>query len=142
MYRYVFCIILASCCYPGQPGRDGVDGQNAINGTNGIDGLNGSNGTDGTSGTNGIDGINGSNGLNGSNGANGQDAAPVTFVQLCPGVSTHAVFVEVGLCLQGRLYGVYSANGGFMTYLADGAYSSNAIGSACNLTITGCVVSH
>ncbi len=74
----------------------------------------------------------------------GQDATPTTIVTLCPGVTIYpGVFVEVAICLQGKLYGVYSANGGFLTELVPGTYSSNAIGSACNLTIgSNCVVSH
>lgn len=83
------------------------------------------------------------NGLNGSAGVDGVHATPVTIVNLCPGVNTYpSVFIEVGICLNNKLYGVYSTNGGFMTYLSDGAWSSNAIGSACNLTISGCTVSH
>lgn len=87
-------------------------------------------------------GVDGRNGINGNNGANGTDATPVTVVPLCPGVSNYGAFVEVGVCINGELYGVYSANGGFLTKLANGSYSSNAIGSACNLTVTGCVVTN
>lgn len=137
--------------YPGAAGSNGINGTNGSNGqdgaagatgSQGVAGQNGTNGVNGQNGSNGVDGQNGSNGQDGAPGANGIDATPVTIVPLCPGVSNHAVFVEIGICLGGKLYGVYSANGGFMTYLADGAYSSNAIGSACNLVITGCVVSH
>lgn len=88
---------------------------------------------------NGSPGPMGTAGVNGSNGTN---ATPITVVNLCPGVSNYDAFVEVGLCISGKLYGVYSSQGGFMTYLADGNYSSNAIGSACSLTVTGCTVTH
>ncbi len=84
----------------------------------------------------------GNSGEVGAIGPSGADGTVVTIVPLCPGVSNYGAFVEVGMCINGKLYGVYSANGGFLTLLADGAYSSNAIGSACNLTVNGCTVSH
>lgn len=91
-----------------------------------------------------IEGIvcNGSAGSPGTNGSNGTDATPVAIVPLCPGSPAYpSVFVEIALCINSNLYGVYSANGGFLTYLPPGGYSSNAIGSACNLTIQpNCVV--
>lgn len=101
-------------------------------------------GAPGVAGEVGQQGAAGTPGLNGSDGQNGQDATPVTVVQLCPGVTTYAsVFVEVALCLNGSLYGVYSANGGFLTYLPPGAYNSNAIGSACSLVVgDNCEVSN
>lgn len=85
----------------------------------------------------------GATGSQGSAGTNGVDATPVTLVQLCPGVSNYGTFIEVALCLGGtKLIGVYSQNGGFATVLANGSYTSNAIGSACNLTVNGCTVTH
>ena len=73
----------------------------------------------------------------------GADGRIATVVPLCPGVSNYGTFVEVGMCINGQLYAVYSANGGFMTLLAPGNYASNAIGSACNLTVhSNCIVSH
>ena len=83
-------------------------------------------------------------GPQGAPGSNGSDATPVTIVQLCPGSTSYpGVFVEVAICLQNELWGVYSANGGFLTKLPPGNYNSNAIGSACNLTVqANCVVSH
>ena len=82
------------------------------------------------------------NGQQGATGAAGTNATSVTIVPLCPGVSNYGTFIEIGLCMNSKLYGVYSANNGFLTYLASGSYSSNAIGSACNLVINGCTVSH
>lgn len=74
-------------------------------------------------------------------GTDGKDATPVTLVPLCPGIPTYpTVFVEYGLCLGNQLWAVYSANGGFLALLPDGAYQSNGIGSQCNFTITGCTV--
>lgn len=81
-------------------------------------------------------------GPTGPAGRDGVDATPTTIVKLCPGTASYpAVFIEVGLCLQGKLYGVYSANGGFLTLLTEGTYHSNAIGSACNFRVkANCVV--
>lgn len=89
------------------------------------------------------DGCNGETGPQGLQGPQGANGAAATVVPLCPGVSNYGVFVEVALCLNDSLYAVYSANGGFLTLLAPGNYSSNAIGSACNLTVAAhCKVSH
>lgn len=97
----------------------------------------------GDAGERGLPGSNGSNGVNGTNGTNGTNATPVTLVKLCPGAPSHTVFVEYAICLQGQLYAVYSANGGFLTLLSPGSYSSAGIGSACNLTVAAnCVVTH
>lgn len=86
------------------------------------------------------------NGLNGEQGAQGiagVNPTPITVVPLCPGINSYpGVFIEVGLCINNNLIGVYSANGGFATTLSSGSYSSNAIGSSCNLTINGCTVTH
>lgn len=69
-------------------------------------------------------------------GGRGSDSIPVVPVKLCPG-DTHYpdVFVEIALCIDNTLWGVYSANDGFLVELVPGYYKSNAIGSACNLTI-------
>lgn len=83
-------------------------------------------------------------GLIGPTGPGGTAGSTITFVNLCPGVTVYpTAFVEVAMCMNGDLYGVYSANSGFMTYLPPGNYTSNAIGSACNLTVlSNCQVSH
>ncbi len=128
----IMTLIAANCILVGCRGDRGENGV-GVQGATGPSGAAGQNGSNGQSGQNGLDGI---------NGTNGQDATPVTVVPLCPDVSNYGVFVEVGICLNGKLYGVYSANGGFLTLLADGNYTSAAIGSACNLTISGCTVSH
>ncbi len=75
-------------------------------------------------------------------GASGVDATPVTIVKLCPGTTAYpGVYVEVALCLNNKLYGVYSANGGFLSEFPPGNYYSDGIGSACNLTVlANCVV--
>lgn len=90
---------------------------------------------------NGLPGLNGGNGVDGRNGV---DATPVTMVQLCEGTPSYpSTFIEVAFCINNKLYAVYSANGGFMTYLPEGAYSSNGIGSRCNLTVKpNCVITN
>ncbi len=66
------------------------------------------------------------------------------MIRLCPDAPSYpSVFVEYAICVQDQLYGVYSANGGFLSLLPPGAYYSNAIGSACDLTVgPHCAVSH
>lgn len=94
-------------------------------------------------GAQGATGAAGSNGANGTNGTNGTNATPVSLIKLCPGTPSHTVFVEYAICVQNQLYAVYSANGGFLTLLSPGGYTSDGIGSACNLTVAAnCVVSH
>lgn len=92
----------------------------------------------------GTDGVNGSNGSNGIDGTNGTDASGVTVVQLCRGTTAYpSTFIEVGFCIQNRLYATYSANGGFSTEIVPGTYSSNAIGSNCTFTVAAdCQVSN
>ena len=76
----------------------------------------------------------------GTNGAPGPQGNPgglnVTTVQFCPGTPAYpSTFPEVGFCIQGNIYAVYSANDGFLTEVIPGAYTSNAIGSSCNFTV-------
>lgn len=71
--------------------------------------------------------------LNGSNGVPGSLGIPVKF---CTGITTYpSTFIEVGFIIQGAIYAVYSANGGFLTQIPPGYYTSNAIGSSCNFTV-------
>lgn len=83
-------------------------------------------------------------GQTGAQGPVGQQgtAPSVIPVQLCPGFTPvyPSTFPESALCIDGQLYGVYSANGGFLSLLPDGDYSSNGINATCNLTIIGCSV--
>lgn len=133
-YTILVFIILAVCSAltvltgcgqsdTGAPGRDGV---------NGAPGQDGAPGRDGAVGP------------QGPAGAAGADGQPARVVELCPGATVYpTVFVEVALCINNRLYGVYSSLGGFLTELPPGNYSSNAIGSACNLTVLpNCQVGH
>lgn len=90
----------------------------------------------GFTGPAGADGAVGAPGPIGNPGQNGQDASPVTVVQFCPGTTTYpSAFLEVGIVLNGKIYGVYSINNGFLTELPPGNYNSNAVGSSCNFII-------
>src|ERR1700677_3652665 len=61
------------------------------------------------------------------------NSAIIEPVQFCPGTPSYpSTFPEVGWCLNGELYAVYSSNDGFLTLIPPGNYQSNAIGSSCN----------
>jgi len=78
----------------------------------------------------------GNDGAAGVTGKPGMDITPVTVVQFCPGKPTYpSTFPEDGICLNGNIYAVYSANDGFLTLLPPGAYLSNAVGSSCDFTV-------
>lgn len=81
---------------------------------------------------------------NGIDGAPGTDLTPVSIVQFCSGVTSYPnEFNEIGFCIDGKVYGTYSANDGFSSYLPPGAYSSNGINSSCTFTIgANCAISH
>ena len=82
-------------------------------------------------------------GATGPQGPAGGNGSTVTFVQLCPGVQTSypSSFPEVAECVDGNLYGVYSANGGYLFEIPPGVYTSNAIGSTCTVTVgTNCQI--
>lgn len=72
----------------------------------------------------------------------GADGTEITLVKLCPESPSYGTFVEYAECINGQLWGIYSQNGGFLTLLSDGNYTSNGIGSSCNLTVRGCMVTH
>lgn len=90
----------------------------------------------------GAPGHDGSDGSDGAPGPRGSNGTVISFIKLCPGYTNYPnVFIELGMCVDNKLYGVYSANNGFWTELPPGNYSSNAIGSACSLTVeANCVV--
>jgi hypothetical protein len=79
-------------------------------------------------------------GPQGPAGTNGADGESITVVKLCPGETTYpSKFVEIAFCVQGKLYGTYSANGGFSTELPPGTYGSNGINASCNFAVlTNC----
>lgn len=95
----------------------------------------------GDKGDSGSVGPTGGVGPKGDSGEPGTDSNPITVVKLCPGTPTYpSVFVEYAFCIEGKLYGTYSANGGFTAYLPDGQYHSEGIGSRCDFTIEGCII--
>lgn len=129
-----------------------TDGSNGVNGTNGLNGLPGGNcsvsqqpqgalitcpDNSAVLVTNGTDGTNGTNGSNGSNGTNGTNGTVVEPIQFCTGFTQTypSVFAECGFCINGIMYGVYSANDGFLAELPPGTYSSDGINSSCTFTI-------
>jgi hypothetical protein len=78
-----------------------------------------------------------------TSGANGTPGTVITAVQFCPNVTPvyPSTFPESGICLDGTMYGVYSANGGFLAALPPGQYSSDGINASCTFTIQpNCVI--
>jgi hypothetical protein len=134
----------------GDVGNTGATGQNGSNGVNGVDGNGctttalapGSVGAPnggaliicGSTSTVILNGTNGTNGVNGTNGSN----AIMNMVQFCNGFTQTypSVFAESGFCVGNDMYGVYSANGGFLAKLPPGTYGSSGINSSCTFTIT------
>lgn len=93
---------------------------------------------------NGAPGTDGDDGAKGPKGDKGDSGSSISVIALCPG-STHYpdTFIEQALCIGGKLYGVYSDRGGYLTYLPPGNYSSNAVGSCCNFTVKPeCKITH
>jgi len=94
-------------------------------------------------GAKGGKGDKGDKGAQGDVGAPGAPGTVVTMIKLCPNSTDHypTVFVEYALCIDSKLYAVYSIPNAFMTLLTPGNYNSTGIGSACNFKVTaGCVV--
>jgi hypothetical protein len=77
------------------------------------------------------------------NGKDGVDTKSVYAISFCPGFTQTypSTFAESGICIDNTLYGVYSANGGFLSELPPGTYSSKGINATCTFTIApGCKV--
>jgi hypothetical protein len=109
------------------------------------DGPQGPQGVAGTQGQQGSTGATGKPGATGPQGPTGANGSTITVIQFCPGVIPKypSTFPEVGLCLNGNIYAVYSANDGFLALLSPGVYESDAIGSSCTFTVqSNCIVSH
>lgn len=93
-------------------------------------------GPKGETGSTGEQGQKGDKGDQGNTGAPGINGTSVTVVKLCPGTTTYpSKFVEVAFCIGGKLYAVYSANGGFESEIPPGSYGSNGINASCNFTV-------
>lgn len=128
----------------GHDGSVGAIGQQGIAGVAGKDGsscnvLNVAGGAD-VECADGSAGFisNGQVGPKGDQGTSGQDITPITMVQFCDAgyiPMYPSVFPEYGMLIGGKLYGVYSANGGFLVQLPPGTYSSNGINASCTFTV-------
>ena len=154
MKKMLMGIVIVACLTGcGKPGKDGSSGVNGIGGLNGIDGSscsahavlanpaapNGATLVECTNGTSNLV-------LNGINGVKGVDGHSVSFdpIQFCPAAPHYpSTFPEVGFCIDDQLYGVYSANGGFMAVIQPGAWQSQGIGSSCSFVVEAhCKVHH
>ena len=151
--RFLIILFLIGCTGPaglqGQPGPSGQDGAgcialrmqpNAFWPNGGVYINCGSttaflsNGVDGTNGSQGLQGPQGPQGASGPAGVPGTEITPIQF---CAGFTPDypTTFPEVGFLIAGVVYGVYSANDGFLAPLPPGVYSSNGIGASCTFTI-------
>jgi hypothetical protein len=121
----------------GTDGTDGTNGTNGATGATGQTGATGATGAAGTNGTNGATGATGQTGATGTNGTNGTNGTVITPVQFCTGDtgSYPSTFPEVGFCINNNLYAVYSANGGFLTEVLPGTWSSDGINASCTFTV-------
>lgn len=128
----------------GSNGTNGVTGTTGSQGAAGVTGATGYNGTDGAAGSTGATGSAGVTGPTGEAGVNGTNGTVVVAVQFCSGTPTYpTTFPEVGFCINNNLWAVYSQNGGFLTELPLGNYSSDGINSSCSFTVgSNCSVSH
>src|ERR1700677_3947355 len=70
---------------------------------------------------------------------NGTVIQPVQFC-LHPVTTYPSTFAEVGFCINGEIYAVYSANDGFLSPIPSGNYTSDGINASCNFTVTGCTI--
>lgn len=82
-------------------------------------------------------GTEGPKGEQGNPGLNGVNGTVVTPIQVCSGITPTypSNFPEYVFCINNQMYGVYSANGGFMTLLTEGSYSSEGINASCTFTV-------
>lgn len=95
------------------------------------------NGTIGQTGPSGHTGATGATGHTGATGAAGNPGTTIQVVKFCPQTQQYPnVFPELGFIIGGKIYAVFSVNGGYLTELPPGAYNSNAVGSNCNFTVT------
>lgn len=121
----------------GSTGAVGATGPTGAAGATGQDGLNGNKGDTGAAGPQGDPGAIGDTGPKGDTGIAGSPGTVITPVQFCSGITPTypSYFPESGLCINHQMYGVYSANGGFLALLTPGSYSSDGINASCTFTI-------
>ena len=95
----------------------------------------------GAQGPAGQPGLTGAQGPTGPTGPTGTIGSPIQLCSACV-PSYPNVFPESVVCINNNLYGVYSANDGFLSILPPGAYSSDGINCTCTVTIEpNCIVS-
>jgi len=143
--KYLLLLALGLTSAACAPVNDDSQNQTVVGpqGPAGRDGADGPKGDPGDDGKDGQDGDKGDKGDQGDVGAPGAPGTVVTMIKLCPNSTDHypTVFVEYALCIDSKLYAVYSIPNAFMTLLTPGNYNSTGIGSACNFKVTaGCVV--
>jgi hypothetical protein len=143
----VFIAVMFSSCVRGPQGIQGPAGITPVVTTAPASYLNcpfgGTDVTIGNSVTIICNGATGSQGPQGPSGSPGTNGTVVNIIQLCPGFTPTypSSFPEVALCIDNQLYGVYSANDGFLSLLTPGTYTSDGINASCTLTILpNCVV--
>lgn len=133
-------VIMGAFLLTGCQGKTGAKGSSgdSIVGPAGPKGNAGGTGATGPTGATGSPGEStvGPAGPAGPAGSPGTDLTPISVVQFCPGTTSYAnEFNEVGYCIGGNLYAVYSANDGFLSEIPPGNYTSDGIGSSCNFTV-------
>jgi hypothetical protein len=152
----------------GLQGLPGVNGSQGPTGATGPQGLTGVTGPQGDQGLPGAIGLTGSSGSNCTVSSVATSLATptggalvsctdgtssliingtvITLIQFCHNNAPQSypnVFNESGFCIAGSIYAVYSANGGFLSQILPGTYSSNGINSSCNFTVgSNCSVSN
>ncbi len=78
------------------------------------------------------------NGAQGLQGDPGQPGTIITEEQFCPGYTSSypSTFPEVGLLIDGKLFGVYSTNGqAALTEIPAGTYSSTSPSAPCTFMV-------
>jgi hypothetical protein len=76
------------------------------------------------------------NGSDGQNGSPGTVVAPIKFCHAsCAATSYPNNFPEVGFKIDGKIWAVYSKNGGFLTEIVPGRYSSQGVGCSCTFVV-------
>lgn len=96
-------------------------------------------GNDGLNGLSGQDGIQGEKGDKGDKGDAGQNAASISTIKFCPNLvdSYGQAYSERGLCINGKVYAVYSSNDlAALVELSNGTYvTTTPQGTNCTFTI-------
>lgn len=118
--KYILTITLLltlASCGRGPAGNDGINGLNGTQGESGKDGQDGDKGDKGDAGTNSI----------------------TKVIKFCPGLvdSYNVQYSEQGLCIDGKVYAVYSANNlAALVEISHGTYvTTTPKGANCTFTI-------